>query len=118
MVSWKTAVVFSITLATLLPAPAQLPTQVDQTPNLEAFHPANRALYFVMRRGANWLTTVQMPNGTFHQGFNVAINTPLEPAHFYHQVEAAVALAKVGRLTTNARYTTAAQQACLTLLSN
>jgi hypothetical protein len=54
----------------------------------------------------------------FHQGFNVAINAPLEPAHYYHQAAAAAALAKVGRLTSTARYAVAAQQACLTLLSS
>jgi hypothetical protein len=120
MVMWKTAVRLALlsALVTLIPATAQPPAGLESTPNLEAMTPANQALYYVMRRGANWLTAAQLPNGNFHQGFNVAINAPLDAAHFYHQVEAALTLAKVSRLTANPRYTTAAQQACLTLLSN
>jgi len=95
---------------------AQPPTEPG--PAVENMHPAHRALYFTVRRGTEWLMQAQQPNGMFHQGLNVAVNTPLETAHFYHQAEAAIALAKVSRLTLNARYHTAAQQSILTLLAS
>jgi hypothetical protein len=75
-------------------------------------------MYFVMRRGTEWLMQAQQGNGLFHPGFNVAINAPLDAPHFYHQAEAAMALAKVSRLTANQRYAIAAQQACLMLLAS
>ena len=111
-------VVLSLTvvLCSLAITSAQPPN--EPAPAVENMHPAHRALYFSVRRGTEWLMQAQQPNGLFHQGLNVAINTPLETAHFYHQAEAAIALAKVSRLTMNARYHTAAQQATLTLLSS
>lgn len=90
----------------------------EPMPAVENYHPAHRVLYHVMRRGAEWLMQAQQPNGLFHPGLQVAFNTPLESAHFYYQTEAAIALAKVSRLTSNPRYHAAAQQAVLTLLAN
>ncbi|MFT3878416.1 MAG: hypothetical protein QM703_02010 [Gemmatales bacterium] len=90
----------------------------EPAPAVENMHPAHKALYFTVRRGTEWLMQAQQPNGMFHQGLNVAVNTPLEAAHFYHQAEAAIAVARVSRLTTNARYHAAAQQAILTLLAS
>lgn len=95
---------------------AQPPNEAG--PAVENMHPAHRALYFTVRRGTEWLIQAQQPNGLFHQGLNVAVNTPLETAHFYHQAEAAIALARMSRLTMNARYHAVAQQATLTLLSS
>ncbi len=97
---------------------AQPPQPQEPMPAVENMHPSHRVLYFVMRRGTEWLVQAQQPNGLFHQGLNVAINVQLEPAHFLHQAEAAAALAKVSRLTSNARYHAGAQQAMLTLLSS
>ncbi len=97
---------------------AQPPQPQEPMPAVENMHPSHRVLYFVMRRGTEWLVQAQQPNGLFHQGLNVAVNTQLEPAHFLHQAEAAMALAKVSRLTANARYHAGAQQAMLTLLSS
>lgn len=96
---------------------ATQPPQEPQ-PALEAMHPAHRALYFAVRRGTEWLIQAQQPNGLFHQGYQVAFNTPLEPAHYYHQAEAVVALAKVSRLTANPRYHACSQRAMLTLLAS
>lgn len=87
-------------------------------PALENMHPSNRLLYFVMRRGGDWLTQSQQTSGLFHPGLNVSINQPLETAHFYHQAVAAVALARLSRLTNHPRYHVAAQQALLTLMSS
>ncbi|HQR09645.1 MAG TPA: hypothetical protein PLN21_22675 [Gemmatales bacterium] len=90
----------------------------EPAPAVENMHPAHKALYFTVRRGTEWLMQAQQPNGMFHQGLNVAVNTPLEAAHFYHQVEGAIALGRVSRLTLNPRYHAAAQQATLTLLAS
>jgi hypothetical protein len=97
---------------------AQPPAAQDTAPALETMHPSHRVLYFVMRRGADWLVQAQQPNGLFHQGLNVAVNQQVDVAHYLHQAEAAVAMAKVSRLTAHARYHAAAQQAMLTLLSS
>ncbi len=106
----------AVTACSLAITSAQPPN--EPAPAVESMHPAHRALFFSVRRGTEWLMQAQQPNGLFHQGLNVAVNTPLENAHFYHQAEAAIALARVSRLTMNARYQTAAQQATLTLLSS
>src|SRR5690349_11575157 len=98
MVIRKTAVrlCFVSLFVMLIPVAAQQPGSLDQGPNLDTIHPTYRGYYFVMRRGANWLVNAQLPNGMFHQGLNVAINAPLDAAHFYHQAEATLTLAKVG----------------------
>lgn len=106
----------AVSFTTITVASAQPPAEPQ--PNLEAMHPSHRNLYFVMRRGTEWLVQAQQPNGLFHQGANVAVNTPLEAAHYYHQTEAAIALARVSRLTMNQRYQAAALQASLTLLAS
>jgi hypothetical protein len=116
--SARSFVTLIIVLLAGLASFAQPPAAQDTTPALDTMHPSHRVLYFVMRRGADWLTQAQQPNGLFHQGLNVVVNQPVEPAHYLHQAEAAIAMAKVSRLTSNARYHAAAQQAMLTLLSS
>lgn len=108
--------IIALTAISLTSVSAQPPS--DPSPAVENFHPAHRVLYFVMKRGSEWLMQMQQPNGLFHQGLNVVLNTPLEPAHFYHQAEAVIALAKVSRLTSNGRYHAASLQATLTLMAS
>lgn len=110
-------VLFLFAIVALIQVEAAQPPQEPQ-PALETMHPAHRALYFAVRRGTEWLIQAQQPNGLFHQGYQVAFNTPLEPAHYYHQAEAVVALAKVSRLTANPRYHACSQRAMLTLLAS
>lgn len=117
MRSLLTRLFLTLACVTLVTVVSAQPPNEPQ-PNLEAMHPSHRNLYFVVRRGTEWLVQAQQPNGLFHQGANVAVNVPLEPAHYYHQAEAAIALAKVSRLTSNPRYHAAALQASLTLLSS
>jgi hypothetical protein len=118
MLAWKQILSISALFGLVTFSVAQPPTNSEQTPQLDAMHPAHRAMYFVMRRGTEWLMQAQQGNGLFHPGFNAAINVPLDAPHLYHQAEAAIALAKVSRLTANQRYAIAAQQACLTLLAS
>ncbi len=119
MSTWKSVLSIVIVLGSTVVWGGQSPAPTDESmPNLQAMHPSHRALYFVVRRGTEWLLQAQQGNGMFQPGLNVAINAPVESTHYYHQVEAALALAKVSRLTADARCNVAAQQACLTLLSS
>jgi len=118
MIVWKLMLSTVVLCGLVTISAAQVPSNNEPMPQLEAMHPAHRAMYVVMRRGTDWLMQAQQGNGLFHPGFNAAINAPLEAPHFYHQAEAAIALAKVSRLTANQRYAIAAQQACLTLLAS
>ncbi len=75
-------------------------------------------LFLSAQRGGDWLYRVNGTDGRFVSGYVTSLRTILEGDHFYRQVDAAIALSRAARFTSDERYAARARQALLTLLAD
>jgi hypothetical protein len=95
------------TAAPQRPAPGINPATLEGAP---------RQFFLGAQRGAEWLTRANGVNGRFLNGWVPSLNVPLEGDSYLRQAGAAFALARVGRLTGEERYSACAARALLSLL--
>lgn len=77
-----------------------------------------RTVYYSARRGANWLKSMQRPDGLFVYGWIPSLNRPMEGNNYLRQAGAAAALARSAAYTQDQAQGLAARQAILVLLSS
>lgn len=72
--------------------------------------------YLSCQRGVDWLRRVNRPDGRFVFGYLPSLRVPMEGDNYLHQIEAARALARAGRIFRDDKAQAIARQALLTLL--
>jgi hypothetical protein len=105
------------------PGPNQ-PAHVAEAPGdssrlagaLSKLPPLQQQMLLSAQRGADWLRRANRTDGRFVYGYLPDLRTTLLGDHYLRQVEAAFALARVGRYLGDERYVAVARQAILTLL--
>jgi hypothetical protein len=73
-------------------------------------------MFLAAQRGGDWLRRANRSDGRFVNGYVPDLKAPLEGDHYLRQIGAAYALARVARVSGDARATAVARQAVLTLL--
>jgi hypothetical protein len=100
------------------PAPTTPPTPTAAPGPRDFSHltDGQKQVLLCCRRGADWLWSMNRPDGRFRYGYIPALGRELEGDDYLRQVGAAFALARAARLTGEQRYEMRATQAILALL--
>lgn len=100
-----------------MPPPAAKPSEPKVPPrDLDKVSLVEKQAHLSCQRGIDWLQRVNRPDGRFIFGYLPALRAPMAGDNYLHQIEAALALARAGRIFRDDRALAIAKQSLLTLL--